>query len=124
MFLKLYFGKTHFRGFEAISKRENNIQKVGFYNMDLKQIMIELEKMGTPTIKKIFVNHGAKEPLFGVKVGDLKKIQKKIKKNNEISLELYKTGNADAMYLAGLVADEKQIQKKIYSFGSRMQLLR
>nr|WP_235595139.1 DNA alkylation repair protein [Leptospira weilii] len=116
MFLKLYFGKTHFRGFEAISKRENNIQKVGFYNMDLKQIMIELEKMGTPTIKKIFVNHGAKEPLFGVEVGDLKKIQKKIKKNNEISLELYKTGNADAMYLAGLVADEKQIQKKDLQF--------
>ncbi len=84
--------------------------------MDLEQIMRELKKMGTPSVKKIFVNHGAKEPLFGVKVGDLKKIQKKIKKNNELSLKLYKTGNADAMYLAGLVADEKQIQKKDLQF--------
>lgn len=68
--------------------------------------------MGSDGVKKIFINHGAKEPLFGVKVGDLKKIQKKIKKNNSLSLELYKTGNADAMYLAGLIADEKEIQKK------------
>ncbi len=80
--------------------------------MTVEQIMKDLEKMGTKTVKKIFINHGAKEPLFGVKVGDLKKIQKKIKKNNELSLQLYKTGNADAMYLAGLVADERQIQKK------------
>ncbi|WP_173662794.1 DNA alkylation repair protein [Leptospira tipperaryensis] len=74
--------------------------------------MKELESMGSEGVKKIFINHGAKEPLFGVKVGDLKKIQKKIKKNNSLSLELYKTGNADAMYLAGLIADEKEIQKK------------
>lgn len=50
-----------------------------------------------------------KEPFFGVKVADLKKILKKTKKNHELSLELYKTGNSDAMYLAGLMADEKQI---------------
>ncbi|WP_210410428.1 DNA alkylation repair protein [Leptospira adleri] len=74
--------------------------------------MKQLESMGSDGVKKIFINHGAKEPLFGVKVGDLKKIQKKIKKNNSLSLELYKTGNADAMYLAGLIADEKEIQKK------------
>ena len=55
------------------------------------------------------MNHGAKEPFFGVKVGDLKKILKKTKKNHELSLELYKTGNSDAMYLAGLMADEKKI---------------
>ncbi|MCH1889446.1 DNA alkylation repair protein [Leptospira borgpetersenii] len=105
--------------FEATFKHESNIQKVGFYNMDLEQIMKELKKMGTSSVKKIFVNHGAKEPLFGVKVGDLKKIQKKIKKNNELSLKLYKTGNADAMYLAGLVADEKQIQKKDLQFWAK-----
>ncbi|PJZ52737.1 DNA alkylation repair protein [Leptospira adleri] len=80
--------------------------------MNTIEIMKQLESMGSDGVKKIFINHGAKEPLFGVKVGDLKKIQKKIKKNNSLSLELYKTGNADAMYLAGLIADEKEIQKK------------
>ncbi|EMY76247.1 DNA alkylation repair enzyme [Leptospira weilii serovar Ranarum str. ICFT] len=84
--------------------------------MTVDQIMKELESMGTQSVKKIFINHGAKGEVFGVKVGDLKKIQKKIKKNNELSLELYKTGNVDAMYLAGLIADEKQIQKKDLQF--------
>ncbi len=84
--------------------------------MNIEQIMKDLEKMGTPSVKKIFINHGVQEPLFGVKIADLKKIQKKIKKNNVLSLELYKTGNADAMYLAGLIADEKEIQKKDLQF--------
>ncbi|WP_078128959.1 DNA alkylation repair protein [Leptospira alexanderi] len=87
--------------------------------MNVDQIMKELETVGTPSVKKIFINHGAKEPLFGVKVADLKKIQKKVKKDNRLSLELYKTGNADAMYLAGLVADEKQIQKKDLQFWAK-----
>ena len=58
------------------------------------------------------MNHGAKEPFFGVKVADLKKILKHTKKNHELSLELYNTGNSDAMYLAGLMADENQITKE------------
>ncbi|MDV6235794.1 DNA alkylation repair protein [Leptospira ellisii] len=80
--------------------------------MTVDQVMKELEKMGSPGVKKIFLNHGVKEPLFGVKIGDMKKIQKKLKKNNELSLDLYKTGNADAMYLAGLIADETKIRKR------------
>ena len=50
--------------------------------------------------------------MFGVKVQDLKKILKKTKKNHKLSLDLYATGNYDAMYLAGLMADEKQISKE------------
>jgi hypothetical protein len=49
--------------------------------------------------------------VYGVKVEDLKKIQKKIKKNNQLALALYDTGISDARYLAGLIADENQITK-------------
>lgn len=80
--------------------------------MNLKEVMLELESYGDPQIKKIFLNHGVKEPLFGVRVGDMKNIVKKVKKNYELSLQLYDTGNSDAMYLAGLVADEKKMSKK------------
>lgn len=80
--------------------------------MNTATILKELESFGDPGTKNTLINHGAKEPLFGVKVGDLKKILKKTKKNHELSLELYATGNSDAMYLAGLMADEKQITKK------------
>jgi 3-methyladenine DNA glycosylase AlkD len=77
--------------------------------MNTKDILKELECFGDAQTKKTHMNHGAKEPLFGVKVADLKKILKKTKKNHELSLELYKTGNSDAMYLAGLMADETKM---------------
>ncbi len=79
--------------------------------MTKNDILAELESYGDAQTKKTFIRHGALEPLFGVKVGDLKKILKKTKKNHALSLELYETGNSDAMYLAGLMADEKQISK-------------
>lgn len=80
--------------------------------MTLKDTLEQLESYGDETIKRIFINHGAKEPLFGVRIQDMKKIVKMIKKDHDLSLGLYKTGNSDAMYLAGLVADETKISKK------------
>ncbi len=79
--------------------------------MTTKEILSELEKNGDEKTKTTYITQGAKEPLFGVKVQDLKKILKKTKKNHALSLELFATGNYDAMYLAGLMADEKQITK-------------
>jgi hypothetical protein len=80
--------------------------------MTTEQIMKELEKKGSESIRKIFLNHGAKGPLFGVKVGDLKVIQKKVKKDHKLAMELFGTGIYDAMYLAGLIADESKMSKK------------
>ena len=80
--------------------------------MTCQQILTELEQLGTESTKRTFLRHGAKEPLYGVKVEDLKKIQKKVKKNYELSLELYNSGNSDACYLAGLIADETKMTKQ------------
>lgn len=77
--------------------------------MTVDEIMIQLKEFGSETTKKTYLKHGAKEPLFGVKVEDMKKILKKTKKNHDLSLKLYATGNFDAMYLAGLMADESII---------------
>lgn len=79
--------------------------------MTVKEIMTQLESLGSPQIKKILLKHGVKEPLFGVKVADLKPIQKKIKKDYQLAKDLYATGNADAMYLAGLIADDEKMTK-------------
>ncbi len=81
--------------------------------MTIEEVMLELESYANESTKQIFLNHGAKEPLFGVKVGDMKKIVKKVKDNHELALQLFDTGNGDAMYLAGLVADKKKITKDI-----------
>lgn len=74
--------------------------------------MAELAKLGSAQTKKTMMRHGAPEPVFGVKIGDLKPIQKKIKKDYELALELFDTGNSDAQYLAGLIADEARMTKR------------
>ena len=73
--------------------------------MTLDEIIQQLQKFGNESTKKVLVKHGAREPFYGVKVEDLKKIVKKVKTDYPLSLELYNTGNSDAMYLAGLIAD-------------------
>ena len=82
------------------------------YVMTKAQVLSELKKKGSESVKKIFQNHGATEPMYGVKIADLKVIQKKVKKDHELAMELFSTGNYDAMYLAGLIADESKMSKK------------
>jgi hypothetical protein len=79
--------------------------------MTVKEIMAELKSKGEENIKKILLKHGVKEPFFGVKVQNLKPIQKKIKMDYQLAKDLYATGNADAMYLAGLIADDAKMTR-------------
>lgn len=74
--------------------------------------MKELEKLGTAQTRKTFARHGAPAEMFGVKIGDLKVVLKKVKGNQQLALELFDTGNSDAMYLAGLAADGSKMTKK------------
>ena len=73
--------------------------------------MSALKKKGSAQTRKIYARHGAPTDMFGVKVADMKTIAKKIKGNQELALELFETGNADAMYLAGIVADGSLMNK-------------
>ena len=79
--------------------------------MNLNETMELLESKGTEQTRKTFRRHGAPEPLFGVKVGDLKPIAKLIKGDQELALRLFATGNSDAMYLAGMVADGAKMKR-------------
>lgn len=80
--------------------------------MELSEVMTFLEEHGSEQVRKIMRNHGADGPMFGVKVADMKVIEKKVKKNYDLSTALYDTGNYDAMYMAGLIADEKKMTKE------------
>ena len=77
--------------------------------MTLDQVMSELASKADAQTKKTYLRHGAKEPFFGVRISDLKIIQKKIKGDQALALELYDTGNGDAQYLAGMVADGRKM---------------
>jgi len=80
--------------------------------MTAKEILAELKPLGSESYKRVMSNHGVKEPFFGVKISDLQKVQKRIKKDYQLALDLYDTGNYDAMYLAGLIADDARMTKK------------
>jgi 3-methyladenine DNA glycosylase AlkD len=80
--------------------------------VDFDEIMLELEKLGSEQTKQIYMNHGVREPYFGVKIGDLKKIVKYVKKDHELGLQLFNSGNHDAMYLAGLSVNPKILSKE------------
>src|ERR1700733_10015903 len=79
--------------------------------MTVDEIMADLQSHGSESIKKLLLKHGVKEPFFGVKIEYLKPIQKKVKKDYQLAKDLYATGNADAMYLAGLIADDDKMTK-------------
>ena len=73
--------------------------------MNLAHVMAELAAKGSESTKRLWIKHGAKEPFFGVKIGDLKPIHKKLKGEQALALQLYATGNGDAQYLAGMIVD-------------------
>ncbi|MFD9625404.1 DNA alkylation repair protein [Peribacillus muralis] len=79
--------------------------------MDFKTVMQELEALSKERTKKIYISNGAHEPLFGVATGAMKPIAKKIKINQRLAEELYATGNYDAMYFAGIIADPKAMNE-------------
>jgi len=80
--------------------------------MTAKAILDEIKPLGRDGYKQIMLRHGATEPIYGVKIEELKKIQKRVKKDYRLALDLYDTGVYDAMYLAGLIADDAQMTKK------------
>jgi 3-methyladenine DNA glycosylase AlkD len=86
----------------------------GIYKLDVKDILTILEKRSDRRTKKVLQKHGAPEPLFGVKVGELRKIIKEYKLNNDtgLGLRLYNTGNIDAMYLAGLIVKPRDMMRE------------
>lgn len=82
--------------------------------MDLEMVMQELEALGKERTKKMYISNGAHEPLFGVATGAMKPIVKKITINQQLAEELYATGNYDAMYFAGIIADPKAMTASDY----------
>jgi len=54
--------------------------------MNLEEILERLSEFGSKQTKKTFINHGASGSLFGVKIGDLKKLVKYVKKESGVGL--------------------------------------
>lgn len=73
--------------------------------MTLSEVMRALEQAGSAQTRKTYTRHGAKGPMFGVSFATLGVLQKRIRVDHELALELWETGNVDARNLAMKIAD-------------------
>ncbi len=79
--------------------------------MTAQEILATLKKAGKPQTAAIYKRHGAGDNVFGALTSDIGKLQKKIKTDHALALELWKTKNAEARTLALLVADPAKLAR-------------
>jgi len=92
--------------------KKSAVKSNGAHAWTLDTLMAEMKKLGTAQAVKIYKRHGMVEPLFGVSFADLYKLQKQIKVDHELALQLWNTGNGDAKHLATMIADPEQFTSK------------
>src|SRR5471030_552600 len=79
--------------------------------MSAVEILATLKKFGKPQTAAIYKRHGSGDNVFGVLTSELAKLQKKIKLDHVLALELWKTGNAEARMLALQVANPEKLTR-------------
>ena len=73
--------------------------------VELAQLLHEMESLGTAQNRKIYARHGVAGGQYGLSFANLKKLQKRTKKDHALSLALWETANHDCRILATMVAD-------------------
>ena len=76
-------------------------------NLSLDEVVEFLKPFENGSTARIYNNHEENNinDIRGIKIADLKKIEKRVKKNYQLSLELFDTGVYEYMYLAGLISE-------------------
>ncbi len=78
-------------------------------SMTLKETLAQLEALGDEKRRAHNTKNGAGDNQFGVRRGDVRKLAKTIKKNPELAMALWETGNIDARFLAILILKPKAL---------------
>lgn len=73
--------------------------------MSVQALLEQLRSCGSESIAAILRKHGAAEPVWGVKIEDMKKLLKPHKGDVVLACALFESGVYDAQYFAGLMAD-------------------
>ncbi|MBR7745768.1 DNA alkylation repair protein [Undibacterium baiyunense] len=71
----------------------------------VEQVVAQLKSLGLDSYRNTMLKHGAQEPIFGVKIEEMKKLMKPYKGDLAFAYALFDTGIYDAQYMAGLLAD-------------------
>ncbi len=78
-------------------------------SMSFEEVFAELEASGSEGVRAIYARYGARENQFGVGLGKLRALAKKLKTNHPLAMQLWASGNADAMILATILMDYNQL---------------
>ena len=78
-------------------------------NTTVKDVLKQLEALVDEKVRAHNTRYGAGDNQFGVKLGDIRALAKKIKSNHELGKALWKTGNVDAQLLATLIIKAKDL---------------
>ena len=81
--------------------------------MNLTETLSKLESLGEEKVRAMHLKNGARENIFGVKMGDIRALAKKIKTDHELALQLWETENIDARLLAILIIKPKALSAEI-----------
>ncbi len=77
--------------------------------MTLKEALKQLEALGDAKVRAQNAKSGAGDNQFGVRLGDIRLLAKKIRTNHPLALSLWETGNIDAQFLALLLIEPKKL---------------
>ena len=80
--------------------------------MTLTETLKQLEALGDAKVRAQNAKNGAGDNQFGVGLGDIRVLAKQIRTNHGLALSLWKTGNADAQFLATLLIQPKKLLTK------------
>lgn len=80
--------------------------------MATKEILAQLQTLSNEKTYAHNKKVGAGDNQFGVKMGDIRNIAKKIKRDHKLGLELWQTKNIDARLLAILIIDPNKLSIK------------
>ena len=81
--------------------------------MTAPEILSVLKKAGKPQTAAIYKRYGTGDNVFGTLTSEVGKLQKKIKVDHALALELWETGNAEARMLAVQIADPQKVTKAL-----------
>src|SRR5262249_29689181 len=77
--------------------------------MTVHEILARLKSLGDDARRAHNTKAGAPDNQFGVKLGDIRAMAKKIKTDHELALELWDTGNVEGQLLATLIIKPKSL---------------
>lgn len=81
--------------------------------MNAKEILATLKKLGKPQTAAIYKRHRSGDNVFGVLTSEIAKLQKKIKTDHALAMELWDTGNAEARVLALQITDANKLTRSV-----------